>query len=238
VTAQPLIPRWAPGTFLDRLPPDQVTELLRLGVRRVFDTGRTMLREGERSTHVELVIRGFVKVTNLADGVEVLVGIRMPGDLLGEVAGLTGGPRIATATACGRVTSVVVRAAEFHRFLRAHPEATFSMGAAMGDRLRWANTRRTDFAAFPAEVRLARLLVDIATACGRPTDEGITIAVALSQPELATMIGVSEATVHKAFRDWREAGVLRTGYRRVTVVDLPALRALGAITDEWRTETG
>ena len=235
---QPLPPRWAPGSFLARLPKDQAAELLRLGTRRVFETGRTLLREGDRSTHVEVLLRGFVKITNVVDGTEVLMGIRMPGDLLGELAGLTGNPRIATATACGRVTSIVLTQPEFHRFLRQHPEAPLCMAASMGERLRWANDRRSDFAAFPAEVRLARLLVDIAWTCGRPTDEGLTIVVALSQPELATMIGVSEATIQKAFKDLRENGILRTGYRRITVTDLPALRAVGAGTDQWRTMTG
>ena len=112
------------------------------------------------------------------------------------------------------------------------------MAAAVGERLRWATERQTEFAAFPAEIRLARVLVDIAWSCGQPTEEGLTIAVALSQPELATMIGASEATVQKVLRELRENGIIRTGYRRITVVDLPALRSLGEGSDQWRTLTG
>ncbi len=183
--------------------------------------------EGDDSTHVEVLLSGFVKITNQVDGVEVLVGIRVPGDLIGELAGLTQQRRIATATACGWVTSAVLSRSTFHRFLRQHPEAALSMAAAVGDRLRWATERQTEFAAFPADKRLARVLVDIAWSCGQPTEEGVTIAVPLSQPELATMVGASEATVQKILRGLRAKGIIRTGYRRLTVVDLPALRALG-----------
>jgi len=235
---QPLVPRWAPGSFLARLPAEQCAGLLSLGVVRQFEAGRRLLREGDLSTHVELVLRGFVKITNVVDGTEVLMAIRMPGDLLGELAALTGNPRIATATACGRVVSSVLTGAEFHRFMRRYPDAALNMAAAMGDRLQWSNERRSDFAAYPAEVRLARLLVEIARKCGRRTEEGISIGIALSQPELATMVGVSEATVQKAFKELRGNGVLRTGYRWISVLDLPALRAYGAGADDWPTMTG
>ncbi|TML21495.1 MAG: Crp/Fnr family transcriptional regulator [Actinobacteria bacterium] len=198
---QPLVPRWAPGSFLARLPAEQCAGLLSLGVVRQFEAGRRLL-------------------------------------LLGELAALTGNPRIATATACGRVVSRVLTGAEFHRFMRRYPDAALNMAAAMGDRLQWSNERRTDFAAYPAEVRLARLLVEIARKCGRRTEEGISIGIALSQPELATMVGVSEATVQKAFKELRGNGVLRTGYRRISVLDLPALRAYGAGADDWPTMTG
>ena len=60
---------------------------------------------------------------------EVLVGIRVSGDLIGEMAGLSQKPRSATATACGRVTSVVLTQANFHRFLHRYPEAALSMAA-------------------------------------------------------------------------------------------------------------
>jgi CRP-like cAMP-binding protein len=238
LTVSPHVSRWAPGSFLDRLSDEQCAELLARGVRRQFEGGRRLLREGDASTHVELLLQGFMKITNLVEGTEALRAIRMPGDLVGELAALTGRPRIATATTCGRVTSSVISQADFHRFLQQHPEAALSLASSMGDRLRWANGWRGDLAAFPPEVRLARLLVEIVQSCARRTEEGLTIAIPLSQPELATMIGVSDATAQKAFRYLRENAVIRTGYRRITVLDLPALRALAEGPDDWRTLTG
>ncbi|WP_246277562.1 Crp/Fnr family transcriptional regulator [Phytohabitans rumicis] len=125
-------PGWTPGSFLASLPPDKCAELLASGVRRQFGAGRPLLREGELSTHVEVLIRGFVKVTNVLDGVEVLMAIRMPGDILGEMAALTGRPRMATVTTCGRVTSCVLSKGEFRRFLRENPAAALNMAAALG----------------------------------------------------------------------------------------------------------
>lgn len=218
----------APGSFLNRLSTRDRLELLALGARREFPPGRRLLREGADDDHVELLNRGFVKVTTVVHGIEALMAIRLPGDIVGEVAALTGGPRMATVTACGRVVSTVISRATFKGFLGRHPEAALHMGAIMGERLRWANQRRADFAAFPAEVRLARILAEIARICGERTEDGILIGVALSQAELATMIGVADVTLQKAMRDLRERGLIRTGYRRVTVRRLDDLRLAGS----------
>jgi CRP-like cAMP-binding protein len=218
--------RWVPGSFLHSLTPEACAELLGLGVPRRFPSGRRLLRQGERNSHVEILLSGFLKITTLVEGLEALQAIRMPGDIVGETGALSGRPRMANVTTCGRVTASVVSGAGFRRFLRQHPDAAFNMTAIMGERLRWANQRRSDFAAYPAEVRLARILYEIATTCGQRTDAGLVIDVSLSQPELATMIGIANATAEKAIRDLRARGIIHTGYRRITVVDLDALAAM------------
>ena len=221
---------WSPNTFLGGLPEPAAKELVALSTRRHFAPGRIVLREGDRETHVELLISGFVKVTTSVDGFETLLGIRGPGEVVGEVGALTGQPRNATVTTCGRVTAGVLSRTVFEDFLRRHPGAAARVTAAVAGQLSWANRRRTDFAVYPAHVRLARLLVEIADLCGRPTpDGGVEIGVPLSQPELATMIAIAQATVQNAIRDLRGRGLLSTGYRRLTILDPAGLRALAEL---------
>jgi CRP-like cAMP-binding protein len=227
-----MVMRYAPGSFLDRLPPPVHDQLLALGTERRFEAGRRLLREGEQTSHVELLTSGFVKITAIVEGVETLLAIRVPGDILGETAALTGRPRTATVTTCGRITSVVVAQPAFRDFMRRNPEAALNMAATMGERLHWANVRRADFAAYQAEVRLARLLAEMAEKIGHRTDEGIVIGLGINQTELATMIGIAEATAQKAMRDLRRAGAIATGYRSITVTDLDRLRELGIPADD------
>jgi CRP/FNR family transcriptional regulator, cyclic AMP receptor protein len=227
-----MVMRYAPGSFLDRLPLPVRAQLLALGTERRFEGGRRLLREGDHGVHVELLTGGFVKITAIVEGVETLLAIRVPGDILGETAALTGRPRMATVTTCGHVTSVVVSQPVFHDFMRRNPEVALYMAATMGERLRWANLRRADFAAYPAEVRLARILAEIAEKIGHRSDEGIVIGVGISQSELATMIGIAEATAQKAIRDLRRGGAITTGYRSITVVDIDRLRAMGVPADD------
>jgi CRP-like cAMP-binding protein len=187
------------------------------------------MREGGADNHVVLLLAGFVKVTTAVEGCETLLGIRVPGEVVGEIGALTGEPRTATVTACGRVTAGIVARTEFEAFLRRRPEAATLVTAMVARQLRWANRRRTDFAAFPAHIRLARLLVEIADVCGRPfPGGGVEIAVPLSQPELAAMIAIAQATVQKAIQVLRDRGLIATGYRRMVLADPGRLRSLAS----------
>jgi len=222
---------WAPGSFLARISPGRCAELLALGVTRRLTAGKHLLVEGNRDTHVELIREGHVKVSVAAGGASRLLAIRLPGDIVGEFAAVTGNSRSATVTACGEVVSTVIRQAEFLRYLGRHPEVANQVTATVGERLRWANARRSEFAAFPVYVRLARVLGDIAATCGEASGDGVLIGVRLSQTELATLVGAAEDTVQKSLRILRDRGLIRTGYSRITVLDPPGLRTLVRETD-------
>lgn len=218
---------WAPGTFLGGLAPAAADELLGQSVRRRYEAGRTILREGALESHVVVLENGFAKVTTAVEGFETLLGIRVPGELIGEIGALTGSPRNATVTACGTVEARIITRAGLEQFLRRHPAASNLVMAVIARQLSWANRRRSDFAAFPAHIRLARLLVEIADVCGRPQPDGsIEIAVPLSQPELAAMIAIARATVQKAVHELRDRKLIGTAYRRITILDPVGLHRL------------
>lgn len=220
-------PSWAPGSFLASVTADESDKLLGLGITRLLPPGRQLLVEGRRDTHVEIIRRGHVKVATKVGGVSRLLAIRLPGDIVGEFAAITGNGRSATVTTCGEVLSTVIRQPDFLRFLGDHPHAANQVTAMVGQRLRWANERRSEFTAFTASVRLAHMLAEIAGSCGEAVDDGVRIAVELSQTELATLIGAAEDTVQRALRSLRDRGLVRTGYRRITVLDEPRLRTFG-----------
>ncbi|MEU4692324.1 Crp/Fnr family transcriptional regulator [Actinoplanes sp. NPDC023714] len=220
---------WAPGTFLGSLTPPVAAELLDLCARRRYPAGRAILREGALGSHVVVLESGFVKVTTAVEGMETLLGIRLPGELLGEIGALTGSPRNATVTACGTAYVGVLARAAFEQFLRRHPDVSNLVMATIARQLSWANRRRSDFAAFPAHVRLARLLVEIAETCGRVRpDDTIEIAVPLSQPELAAMIAIARATVQKALHELRSRDLISTAYRRIVILDPGGLAKLAS----------
>lgn len=221
------MPEWAAGTFLGDLPAATAAELVRASRTVRYRPGQMILREGASDTHVVLILSGFVKATTAVEGVETLLGIRLPGEVIGEIGALMGEPRTATVVACGRVVAGLLGKPDLDAFLLRHPRAYQLVTAVVARQLRWANRRRADFVAFPAHIRLARLLVEIADVCGRPFADGtVEIGVPLTQPELATMIAIAQATVEKAVHELRDLGLISTGYRKVTILDPVRLRAL------------
>jgi CRP-like cAMP-binding protein len=69
----------------------------------------------------------------------------------------------------------------------------------------------------PPGVRLARLLRDLADRAGTETPDGISIPLDLSQEDLASLLGTSRSTVARMLHTLQERGLIRTGYRNVTI---------------------
>ncbi|MDT3398069.1 Crp/Fnr family transcriptional regulator [Streptomyces sp. B1866] len=222
--------RWPPASLLGSLDPGAREVLLRLGAAVQYpEASRVLIREGEESRFVVILLDGVVKATGLApDGREILLAVRMGGDLVGEFAALDDRPRSATVTTCGAVLARVVRHADFLDCLRRHPGVAHAVNRAVVGKLRSANARRVDFGACDVPTRVARVLYEIAVAYGEREGNRSVIRWPLTQPELATLAGAAEPSVHKALRHLREEAVVATGYRSVTVLDLARLGALGS----------
>ncbi|MEV1010402.1 Crp/Fnr family transcriptional regulator [Streptomyces sp. NPDC049881] len=220
-------PSWPPSSLLGSLAGPARERLLALGARTRYEAGRVLMREGERTTFVLVLLQGVVKATGLTpDGRDALLAVRMGGDLVGELAAADGGPRSATVTTCGPVVARVVSQEEFLGCTRRDPGIAQAVNASVVSKLRVANARRVDFTGCDAATRLARVLHQIVLTHGERSGAGAVIRWPLTQPELATLSGTAEPTVQKVLRRLRESGVISTGYRTVRVEDLARLTAI------------
>ncbi|MFC5214520.1 Crp/Fnr family transcriptional regulator [Streptomyces coerulescens] len=225
---------WPARSLLGVLSPPVRQELIESGVHKRFEAGDILLSEGATDRHALLLLSGFAKVTaRVENGETSLLAVRVGGDTVGEMAAVDGSaPRSATVTACGPMTTRVLQPGTLHELLIRRPEVSVALTRIIADRLRWANRRRLDFRGYPAKVRLARLLAELATAYGHETDGGVVIGCRLTQPELAALTGAAETTIHKGLRELRLNGLLETGYRSTTIRDLAGLKRLADLPPE------
>ncbi|GAA3032032.1 Crp/Fnr family transcriptional regulator [Kitasatospora albolonga] len=222
---------WARNSYLARLEPVQAERLLGLARQVRYAPGEVIVRQGDDGTHVCLLqpvdssALACAKVTaTLENGAEGLLGIRVGGDLVGEQAVITDGTRSATVTACSPVLVGHVTRERFMGFLAEHPSAGLALTVMMADRLNSANRRRLDFAAFDVAQRLSRILVELVEQYGHRVGGGHSIGVELSQPELGRLIGAGTDAVGRAMHRLKAAGLVRSQYRSVVVLDLEGLR--------------
>lgn len=215
---------WPVTGLLGRLSEPSRAAMLALGATARLPVGRCLMRIGEPSTHAHLLIDGYVKVYGNDSGQEPLLAIRGAGDLVGEMGVLSGGPRSATVTVCAPTAARTISAADLRAFLRRDAEAAFALSCLIAERLRWANQRRVDFSAIDAPVRVCRVLVTLAEMYGRPSADGVRMAVSLTQADVASLAGVGLATAEKALRTLVREGIVSWGYRQLTVRDPGALR--------------
>lgn len=198
---------------------------LGLGVRQQYtESGRVLIREGDMGTTVYLLLIGAVKVTAATDEGDALLAIRVGGDIVGELTALDGRPRLATVTTAGPVVARVINRAEFLGLLGRDPNLALAVTREVADKLRTATYRRIEFTGCDVSTRLARVLLDLAMRYGEQTLSGRTIGCQLTQTELATLAGAAEPTVQRSLRQLKADGIVITGYRVTTVLDMDALR--------------
>jgi CRP/FNR family transcriptional regulator, cyclic AMP receptor protein len=215
--------------FLARLEPRQSEDLRARGAIRSFRKGHALFHERGVSDSVVVVLRGRVKISTISDnGRETLLAFRGPGDLLGELSAIDGLPRSATAEAIEAVEALIVPASEFRAFVASNADIAIVLLQTLSRRLRDADRKRVEFGVHDTMGRIASRLVELTADYGQPSDEGVVIDMPLSHEELAAWIGSSREAVTKAVKSLRLAGWIRTDRRRITVVDIEALRRRSA----------
>lgn len=211
--------------FWEMLTPQEAADMMRVGHHRQWPRGAVVFREADRSDWVLVLESGRVKVTGAsAAGTEVVLAVRGPGALLGELTAIDGQPRSATVTALEQVTGLVVPLAGFHGFLQTHGRVALLLMGQLAEKLRDADRKRIEFGAYDTTGRVAARLVELANRFGEETPHGLRIAMPLSQDELAGWTGSSREAVTKALAALRASGCIRTGRLEVIVRDLDALR--------------
>ena len=171
-----------------------------------------------------VILEGRVKlVATTEDGGESLLGVRGPGELVGEFAALDPAPRLASAVALEPLTVQALTADEFRVFLAQHGGVGIQMMGTLVRRLREADRRRVEFGAYDVAGRVARVLAEL-TADQAPYGRGRAV-VRLSQREIGELVGASRESVGRALASLRDRSLITTGRRSVTVLEIGALRS-------------
>lgn len=219
--------RWPLLSFVADLAPAPRDAFLRLGTVRRYEPPEVLMLQGHLDTDVYLLVGGYVRVVgDTANGQTVLLALRTRGDLVGELAALDGGPRSASVLAATGVLAHSIGRTEFRRFLRAHPDAAEAVQRTVTRKLRMATRHRVDTSRAPVLVRVCGILEGLVATHGRPTAGGVQLDVPLSQHDLAALAGASLPSAQRAAAELRRRGILSTGYMRLVVHDMDALRAL------------
>lgn len=212
------------GSFLASAPAETVQAIAKLGWRRHFSHGTTLLAQGQTPHRMLLLLRGRVKVAyHAGDGREVLFDIFGPGELIGAVCAIDGEPADATTTAIDDVEALVIDSAQFDRYLQANPDAARVLLRMLSRRLRKAAQDRAALAMNDALGRICLRLAELADRYGELTDGRIKITLPLSQQELAAWTGTSREATSKALHTLRRRGCIETRRREIHILDLTDL---------------
>lgn len=186
-----------------------------------------IFQKGDPGSGMMAVLRGRVKIcTHSVDGKELVLNIIGKGGVFGEIALLDGEPRSADAFAAEETDLLVLERAQFLPFLSQHPDVTLRIIALLCQRLRQTSEYLEDAMFLEAESRLARCLVRLSRAFGKPDGQGTRIDIKLSQQQLGNLIGLSRESVNKYLGEWQRDGVIEMANGFITLRDPAALDGL------------
>lgn len=215
-----------PGTFLSRLTPEERVAVEALGRRTSFPRGSVIMFEGEPEERLILILAGRVKVTRSGpEGRELILGIRDPGDLLGELAFIDRRPRSATVSALEPMQTLMMPGSRFREHLEQTPRVALVLLEVVAGRFREATINRIQFSALDTMGRLSARILELADRYGENVNGTIDVPMPFSQEELASWTGASRTGVAQALQALRELNWLETQRGRMTVRDPDALRA-------------
>ncbi len=213
--------------LLDRLDGATRQAVLDAG-RRVDVAAETFLvHDGDDASGVFVVLDGLLKVTKSSiDGGVSFLGLRRSGTILGELGVLAGASRSSSVEAIVAATVVQIDHGRFRELLLEHPAFRRALLTELAERLSEATGQMHDLMNADARTRVASCLVQLADEAG--SDDGgetATIALPVSQDELADWAGLSRAGAVKALRSLRDDGMIETGRMSMTINDLGRLRS-------------
>jgi CRP/FNR family transcriptional regulator, cyclic AMP receptor protein len=209
------------------LAPDLQAALTGLGIVRRHRRGAFLILEGDRSDPVLFIRSGRLRIVRTStDGRDVLVAVRGPGELVGELSALAGAdePRAASVVALDDVVVQAIPSVDFLRFLEQNRAVSFGLLRQLAARLREATSRHADAAGYDVLHRVARALVDEADRHGHAVEGGTAVGAGLSQDDLAGLVAASPKSVGRSLAVLRSRGLVSTGRRSIVISDLDGLR--------------
>ena len=217
-------------SFLGSLREVDRDALLEAGTTRHWQQGELVVRAGDRADFAIVLLGGLVKVhTGRGGGAEVLLALRGPGDLLGEISAVHKATRMVSATALKPVQGIVIGASNLRTFLAGHPRAALPLLDLALARLQAGDARLLEFASSESLPRVASRLIELTDRFGIRRDGGeLEVELPITQEELAQWSASSTESTARALRTLRGLGLIETHRGRLVVLDLDGLRAHAA----------
>lgn len=201
--------------------PGAWARLVSAGGVRHHEPSAVLLRQGDPATHVLMLVIGRVKVLRTSpDGDILVLAVRRPGEILGDISVLGGEDRSATVIAVDPCETRYIPADRFLRLVGSLGLESELLRHAMG-RIREGEVWRAEIAALPAGPRLVRTLLRLAA-----PGPAMPIDVGLDQTELGQAAGLARSTIAVELARLRDQGIVATRRRRIIITDLGRLRTL------------
>lgn len=214
--------------FHDLIGTPERDALERIGRTRPYTRGEHVFSEAADDGATAIITSGRCRVVSYNDdGPGAYLAVRGKGDIIGEMAAISGTPRSALVVTVTDVILQMIPRSAFRRLLATSPALTACLLGVMVERLREADRWYADLAVASPKLRFYRLLYRLVQCEGTEKPGGIELA-GISHLDLAGWCGISRESVGRRIAELQQAGVLAQDRRhmRLLIPDPERLREL------------
>lgn len=191
-----------------------------IGKTRVFEKNTVIYYQGEDADHFYYLKKGKVRIFITSEnGMEKTLSVIGKGEILGEAAFFDGQPRISSARAVLRCELVAVNKEMLMEIIRSNPQIAFEFFKLLAQTVRMLSVQLDSMTFVNAKGRIARFLI-------QSLHHSDNMTVCTTHEEIASVIGVSRVTVSKIMIQLVKDGILKTGYKSITILDKNRLEML------------
>jgi CRP/FNR family cyclic AMP-dependent transcriptional regulator len=194
-------------------------------IERSYPRHGRLFYQGDPGTGLFVVASGLVKVVVTSeDGEEMVLVTLGPGEALGELSIVDGGPRSASAEALEPTVALIITRPVLLDLATRDRALTEALLQTLGGLLRRLTEQAADLVFLDLPGRMAKLLAGLAAERGTETPEGIELDAGLTQTDLGAMVGASRQSVNQILQGFARRGFLQVQGRRIVVTRLDLLR--------------
>lgn len=191
--------------MFEQVPDDELENLARASSYRKVSRNTTIVRAGDVTDALYVLISGSIKVLNSdEEGREVILAILGPGEFFGEMGLLDGLPRSANVLATEPCELLVIAKADFRRCLAENFDVALYLMRSLVQRLREADRKIESLALMDVFGRVAKLLLEFSAV----QDGRRVVTRKLTKQDIAKMIGASREMVSRVMKDLEGSGYI------------------------------
>jgi CRP-like cAMP-binding protein len=209
-----------------KLPPAVVERLAALARLRHARHDERLGASGSRDDQLWIIVSGAVRISTrpTPHGRECIHAVLGSASYFGLANAVGHGPYVYDARAIGATDLAVVDGGRLNAALDQYPRLWRRVSALMTRRLKVVLDAVEDNRVVPLPERLVRRLLGVAAAS--ELTEGAQPRLHMAQGDLALMLEAARSKINPVLKRLEAQGLLRTGYRTITLLELPALRSL------------
>jgi CRP-like cAMP-binding protein len=213
--------------FFKHLPAEAISKINAMFHDHEIFTDERIYFEGDEAEHLYLVAMGKVKLVRNTDaGREVMLDILHGGEYFGTLTALGGPVHTETAIAQTDCCILQISSADFENILSDYPDVTRKVLEVVSQRLAESQEIVKQLSAYTVEQRVASALLRLAGKLGEVRGQDILIQLPFSRQDLAAMTGTTTETVSRVMSRFAEDGLVKSGRKWVTIIDMPRLENL------------